>query len=143
MRTRHSARFYALRAASGAARSRHAPYITTRQRDSLFIKGEILFSVKRMLGGAYTRPTYPVYHRIMHKSICNMYKSFFITLAILRMDEPLRVWYSIVTERKQPEIRKTNFQVKPLSQSSHKDRSWNDRQLKEDFLRSKDQTETL
>ena len=30
--TRHSARFYALRAASGAARSRHAPYITTRKR---------------------------------------------------------------------------------------------------------------
>ena len=106
-------------------------------------KGKILFSVKQMLGGAYTRPTYPVYHRLMHKSICNMYKSFFTTLAILRIDEPLRVWYSIVTERKQPEIRKTNFQVKPLSQSSHKDRSWNDRQLKEDFLRSKDQTETL
>ena len=96
-----------------------------------------------MLGGAYTRPTYPVYHRLMHLSIHNMYKSFFVTLAILRMDEPLRVWYSIVTERKQPEIRKTDFQVKPLSQSSHKDRSWNDRQLKEDFLRSKDQTETL
>ena len=29
---RHSARSYALRAASGAARSRHAPYITTRKR---------------------------------------------------------------------------------------------------------------
>ena len=29
---RHSARFYALRAASGAARSRHAPYISTRKR---------------------------------------------------------------------------------------------------------------
>ena len=32
VRTRHSARFNALRAASGAARSRHAPYITTRKR---------------------------------------------------------------------------------------------------------------
>ena len=29
---RRSARFYALRAASGAARSRHAPYISTRKR---------------------------------------------------------------------------------------------------------------
>ena len=41
----------------------------------------------------------------MCKSTLNMHKSFLARLGSLRMDEPLRVWYSIVTERKQPEIR--------------------------------------
>ena len=45
---RRSARFYALRAASGAARSRHAPYISTRKR-AFFDK----------LRDAYMRPLQP------------------------------------------------------------------------------------
>ena len=41
----------------------------------------------------------------MHESILNMHKSFLARLWSLRIDESLRLWYSIVTERKQPEAK--------------------------------------
>ena len=42
----------------------------------------------------------------MHLSILNMHKYFIVGLFALRIDEFLRLCYSIVTERKQPEIRR-------------------------------------
>ena len=39
-----------------------------------------------------------------------MHESFIFCLAVLRIDKFLRVMYSIVTERKQPEIRSEELQ---------------------------------
>ena len=47
---------------------------------------------------------YTTFH--MFKSILIMHKSCIITLCGLRIDETLGLCYSIVTERKQPEIRR-------------------------------------
>ena len=45
-----------------------------------------------------------------------LHKSFAASLAYLRIDESQGLWYSIVTERKQPEIRSRQLQEKLIFQ---------------------------
>ena len=45
-----------------------------------------------------------------------LHKSFAASLAYLRIDESQGLWYSIVTERKQPEIRSRQLKEKLIFQ---------------------------
>ena len=45
-----------------------------------------------------------------------LHKSFAASLAYLRIDESMGLWYSIVTERKQLEIRSRQLQEKLIFQ---------------------------
>ena len=49
-----------------------------------------------------------------------VHKHFLLLLLSLRIDIPPGIWYSIVTERKPPEIRNSKFQEKPLTKQDAK-----------------------
>ena len=62
--------------------------------------------------GPYSSPTYLLYHFLSGAARLKLHKSFAASLAYLRIDESQGLWYSIVTERKQPEIRSRQLQEK-------------------------------
>ena len=66
--------------------------------------------------GLYSSPTYLLYHFLPGAASLKLHKSFAASLAYLRIDESQGLWYSIVTERKQPEIRNRQLQAKLIFQ---------------------------
>ena len=66
--------------------------------------------------GLYSSPTYLLYHFLPGAASLKLHKSFAASLAYLRIDESQGLWYSIVTERKQPEIRSRQLQEKLIFQ---------------------------
>lgn len=66
--------------------------------------------------GLYSSLTYLLYHFLPGAASLKLHKSFAASLAYLRIDESQGLWYSIVTERKQPEIRSRQLQEKLIFQ---------------------------